>query len=53
MSLVLPVFNEAGSLREFFDELVSAVEPLDFDIEVVFINDGSTDDSLSVMRGIK
>jgi dolichol-phosphate mannosyltransferase len=53
MSMVLPVFNEAGSLRGFFNELISAVEPLDFDIEVVFINDGSTDDSLAVMRGIK
>jgi dolichol-phosphate mannosyltransferase len=53
MSIVLPVFNEAGSLREFFGELISAVEPLSFDIEVVFINDGSADDSLEVMREIK
>lgn len=53
MSMVLPVYNEAESLRDFFDELLSAVEPLDFDLEAVFINDGSADDSLEAMRGIK
>jgi glycosyltransferase involved in cell wall biosynthesis len=53
MSMVLPVYNEAKTLREFFGELVSAVEPLGFDIEAVFINDGSADDSLAAMREIK
>ncbi len=53
MSMVLPVYNEAESLSDFFDELLSAVESLDFDLEAVFINDGSADDSLEAMRGIK
>ena len=51
--MVLPVYNEAETLRDFFGELVSAVEPLGFDIEAVFINDGSADDSLAAMREIK
>jgi dolichol-phosphate mannosyltransferase len=51
--MVLPVYNEAETLRDFFGELISAVEPLGFDIETVFINDGSTDDSLAAMREIK
>jgi glycosyltransferase involved in cell wall biosynthesis len=53
MSMVLPVYNEAETLRDFFGELVSAVEPLGFDVEAVFINDGSADDSLAKMREIK
>ncbi|MCW8985981.1 MAG: glycosyltransferase family 2 protein [Thermoanaerobaculales bacterium] len=53
MSMVLPVYNEAGTLRDFFGELVSAVEPLGFEIEAVFVNDGSNDNSLAVMREIK
>jgi dolichol-phosphate mannosyltransferase len=53
MSMVLPVYNEAETLREFSGELIAAVEPLEFDLELVFINDGSTDDSLAVMRRIK
>jgi dolichol-phosphate mannosyltransferase len=51
--MVLPVYNEGKTLREFFGELASAVEPLGFDLEVLFINDGSTDDSLAEMRRIK
>lgn len=53
MSMVLPVYNEAATLRNFFGELASAVEPLGFEIEAVFINDGSVDESLAVMREIK
>jgi dolichol-phosphate mannosyltransferase len=53
MSMVLPVYNEAETLRDFFGELVAAVEPLGFDIEAVFINDGSADESLAAMREIK
>lgn len=53
MSMVLPVYNEAETLRDFFGELVTAVEPLGFDIEVVFVNDGSADNSLAEMREIK
>ncbi len=53
MSMVLPVYNEAVTLRDFFGELLSAVAPLGFDIEAVFINDGSADDSLAAMREIK
>ena len=53
MSMVLPVYNEAETIRDFFSELVLAVQPLDFDIEAVFINDGSVDDSLAAMREIK
>ena len=53
MSMVLPVYNEARTLRDFFGELVSVVEPLGFEIEAVFVNDGSNDNSLAVMREIK
>jgi dolichol-phosphate mannosyltransferase len=53
LSMVLPVHNESGTLREFFSELLSVVENLDLDIEAVFINDGSSDESLSLMQHIK
>jgi glycosyltransferase involved in cell wall biosynthesis len=53
MSMVLPVYNEAETLRDFFSELLVAVEPLGFDIEAVFVNDGSVDDSLAELREIK
>ncbi len=51
--MVLPVYNEAETLTRFFDELMTAVEPLEFDVEAILINDGSSDGSLAVMRRIK
>ncbi len=53
LSMVLPVHNESGTLRDFFSELLSMVENLGLDIEAVFINDGSSDDSLALMKLIK
>jgi glycosyltransferase involved in cell wall biosynthesis len=53
LSIVLPVYNEAETLGTFFDELISVVEPLEFDVEAILINDGSSDTSLAVMRRIK
>jgi polyisoprenyl-phosphate glycosyltransferase len=53
LSMVLPVHNEADTLGEFFAELLSRVEASDVAVEALFINDGSTDDSLAEMRRIK
>ena len=53
LSLVLPVYNEAENLREFFIELMACVTPLELEIEAVFVNDGSRDNSLEVMRQLK
>jgi dolichol-phosphate mannosyltransferase len=53
LSMVLPVYNEGEKLREFFEELVTVVRLLEFDLEAVFVNDGSRDDSLAVMRQLK
>ena len=53
LSLVLPVFNEAENLRAFFDEVLTSVDPLDMELEAIFVNDGSRDGSLEVMRQLK
>ena len=53
LSLVLPVYNEAEDLREFFAELMACVGPLEIEVEAVFVNDGSRDDSLEIMRQLK
>jgi len=53
LSLVLPVFNEEKHLREFFTELITCLEGLEMNIETVFVNDGSSDRSIDVMRQLK
>ena len=53
LSLVLPVFNEAENLRAFFEELLANLDSLEMELEAIFVNDGSRDASLEVMRELK
>lgn len=46
MSIVIPVFNEFGSLSELFSRLDTLMERLPTDCEIVIVNDGSSDDGL-------
>lgn len=50
ISAVVPVFNEEESLELFYKELLSEIKNLDKDYEIIFIDDGSTDNSLSILK---
>jgi glycosyltransferase involved in cell wall biosynthesis len=50
LSLVLPVFNEEAALPELRVRLAALLEAIDVDVEVVFVDDGSDDRSLKVLR---
>jgi len=43
LSIVVPMFNEAGSVAQMHQELVAACEPLGRTFEIVFVDDGSND----------
>jgi len=47
LSLVVPVFNEEESIGLFLDTLVPLLEAASLRFEIVFVNDGSRDDTLS------
>lgn len=51
LSIVIPVFNEEESLRAFFAELKNELMHFREDYEVLFIDDGSTDATLSILKG--
>ena len=50
VSVVIPVFNEEESLPELYDELRQALKPQVWAYEMIFVDDGSTDRSLEIMR---
>jgi len=50
LSVVIPVFNEEANLPELLDRLTATLVPLDKPYEVVFVNDGSRDRSLPLLR---
>jgi glycosyltransferase involved in cell wall biosynthesis len=50
LSLVVPVFNEEDNLHLLFDSIKAVLEPLPRSWEVVFVDDGSYDNSLNVLH---
>ena len=52
ISVVVPVYCEEGNVRAFHEELTAATEDADFDLEMVFVDDGSTDRSLAELRAL-
>ena len=50
ISYVVPLLNEEESLPAFYKELVKVVSGLSKDYEIIFIDDGSTDRSLSLLK---
>ncbi len=49
LSVVVPVFNEEESLRALYGEIDEVVRSLDANLELIFIDDGSTDASWSIV----
>lgn len=50
-SIVVPVYNEEDVLPSFYDRLRLVLDSLDDPIEVIFVNDGSADRSLALLKG--
>ncbi len=49
-SIVIPVYNEEGSLRPLLEEIIQAVGGLNRSYEVIFINDYSSDASTDILE---
>ena len=49
-SIVAPVCNEEEVIREFYKRLISTMDSLKENYEIILINDGSTDKSLQIMK---
>jgi len=52
VSVVIPVFNEEESLPELYDELCQALRPEPWGCEMIFVDDGSTDNSLEILKNL-
>lgn len=50
ISIIIPLFNEAESLPELHEWIVSVMVKNNFTYEIVFIDDGSKDDSWEVIQ---
>lgn len=53
ISVVIPLYNEAESLPELAAWIERVMDDHDFSYEVIFVDDGSTDGSWSVISGLR
>jgi len=53
ISVVLPVYNEAGNLRRFVPELSGVLRAMGRSYEIIAVDDGSEDASIEVLRQLK
>lgn len=53
ISVVIPLYNEEESLTELFDWIERVMRENSFSYEVIFIDDGSTDNSWAVIEQLK
>lgn len=52
ISIVIPVYNEEGNVKELHKELLSVLRPLNVSYEIIWVNDGSKDRSLVALEEI-
>src|SRR3990172_9765278 len=52
LSLIIPVYNEEASLPSLYDAIRQALKPTRRTWEVIFVEDGSQDNSLEVLRSL-
>lgn len=53
ISVVVPIYNEEVLIAQFHEAIANALEETNEDWEVVFVNDGSRDSSLEILKGLQ
>ena len=52
ISIIIPVYNESKNIPLIKDEIVSIFSHISYDYEIIFVNDGSKDDSQDVIDNL-
>lgn len=50
LTLIVPCFNEQEALPFFYKEAISVLKNLNYEYELLFINDGSKDNTLNILK---
>src|SRR5688572_27514637 len=52
ISIVIPSFNEASNINELVQRLTAALKDLPYIYEVIFVDDGSSDNTLETLKAV-
>ena len=50
LSVIIPCYNEEKVISETYKRVVEVINGIDYDYELVFINDGSRDNTLQILK---
>lgn len=53
ISIICPVYNEANALNLFIDRIIPILNSIKYNYELIFINDGSKDETLEILLNTK
>lgn len=52
ISIIVPVHNEEGNIKELYQRLVRVFEKVKYNCEIIFVDDGSVDSSLELIKDL-
>lgn len=52
ISVVIPVFNEEKNVKPLYDQILSSMDRMGVTFEIIFVDDGSIDDTFKVLQGL-
>ena len=52
ISIVVPAYNEEKAIPLFFNEIEKVSQKIGLEFEYIFVNDGSKDSTLSILRSL-
>ena len=52
LNIVLPAHNEHNNISPIYNEIISALSGCNYAYEILFVDDGSTDDTLSKIKNL-
>lgn len=53
LSIVVPLYNEAGIIATFHQRLTAVLDTLSLASEIIYVNDGSVDTSVTLLQSLK
>ena len=52
ISVAIPLHNEQENIELLYNDLIAALEPIGSDFEIIFVNDGSDDESAKIIDSL-
>lgn len=53
LSIIIPCYNEAGTISEVVEKVKHATLPIGWEREIIIVDDGSEDDTITILRTIE